>query len=116
MFRKSFCGLILALTLSNTTGPLMFSITASNQDIESIKEMYAYKNELIVMYQDMITGVSEEEVIDDLLTLYPNMSYENNKIKLVLDEGKGKTITGELKKDYCDVEIKPTSFFGKLFK
>ncbi len=116
MFRKIFCTFLIGMTLSNPTSSKTFSIVANSNTKEDIAEMYQYKNEIIGSYQEMITGVSEDEVMEDLTLLYPQMNYENNQLVLVIGEGKGKRISGELKKDYCEVDVKPKSFIGSLFE
>lgn len=115
MFRKLFCTFLIGMTLSNPTSTKTFNIIANSNSKEDITTMYQYKNDIIRSYQEMITGVEEEEVMKDLTLLYPQMRYENNQLVLMIGEGKGKNISGELKKDYCEVEIKPKSFISGLF-
>lgn len=111
MYRKIFCTLLIGLSLSRQTIPATFNITANSNNKEDIEIMYQYKNEIIKHYQDMITGMDEEDVLKDMVIIYPNMYYENHQLYLIIGEGQGKTIKGELKKDYCEVEIKPKSIF-----
>ena len=116
MFRKLFCLCIIGLSLNQSTvNQTMFKIVANSDQKEDIKEMYNYKNDLIQDYSKMITGVDEERVIEDLLILYPEMTYENGELCLILGKGEGKGVSGELKQNYCEVKIKPKSWLGELF-
>ncbi len=106
---------MIGMTLSNPVLSCSLNVIANSNSKEDISEMYQYKNEIIQSYQSMIEGVSEKEVIEDLMILYPQMSYSDEQLTFIIGEGKGKSIKGELKKDYCNVDIKPKSFIQSLF-
>ena len=115
MFRKIFCTLLVGFNLTHTNTYYRFHIYPNNNDETSIKESYAYKNELIHSYQDMILGVDESQVMQDLLQLYQGekVGYD---LYFKLGEGNGKALSGEFKNNYCDNEIKPKSWIKEMFE
>lgn len=116
MFKKIYASFLIGLGLfSSTPTKTTFSIVSHSNESSDIALMYEYKNKIIEDYSKMILGMKEDEIISDLLLLYPEMSYENHCLTYVIGDGKGKQISGELKSNYCDVEVKPKSFFEELF-
>lgn len=79
-----------------------FKITAKSNSKEDIIKMYEYKNEIIQSYSNMIIGLNQDEVIDDLCMLY-DMKLDHHT--LILDLGEGKTIEGKLRNNYCKEDI-----------
>lgn len=120
MLRKMYCSFLVGFSLfsstTSTQSNLAFSITANSNSENDIKIMYEYKNNIVNDYSKMIVATNQSQVIEDLLILHPELSYNHGKLVCNLGESKGKTISGELRDNYCNVEVKPKSFFAELFK
>ena len=115
MFRKMFCTLLIGFTLTNVNTPYRFHIFASDDQEIGIKACYEYKNELIHSYQEMILGMDEEEVMNDLTRLYQGEKVGHD-VYFKLGDGKGEELSGEFKNNCCDNEIKPKSWIRELFE
>lgn len=92
-------------------------IANSNQETD-IKEMYTVKNQLLKDYKEWVKGVDDkDQVLADHQSDY-HAQYDRGTYIITLGEGKGKTLSGELKVNYCestsDIETK-SLFFGWLF-
>lgn len=118
MFQKLYLTTLIGFgfLFGNTNDHINFKIVSNSNEKEDIEQMYYYKNEIINKYQSMFLAVNQNEVIEDLMKIYPELSYKNKTLIYVIGEGKGKSISGELKDDYCDVDVKPKSFLLEKIK
>ena len=95
-----------------------FEIIASSNQEEDIKEMYQLKDRLIDDYKEWVKGVNnKDQVLADHVSDY-HATYKQGVYKVVMGEGKGKSLKGDLKVNYCEStkDIKTKSFlFGWLF-
>lgn len=95
-----------------------FEIIANSNREEDIKQMYEIKSQLIEDYKIWVKGVSDkDQVLADHVHEYDAI-YKQGIYRIVLGEGEGKSLTGELKVNYCEStkDIKTKSFlFGWLF-
>lgn len=116
MIKKVYISFLIGLgVFSAPSNNVDFKIISNSNSKEDIEIMYEYKNEIIENYAKMIVGIDKQEVINDLILMYPNMTYENNELCLTIGNGLGKSIQGKLKNNYCDVEVKPKSWIVELF-
>ena len=75
------------------------------------------KNQLIQEFQTLVEGLDETQyrkAIQTNLPISDTIEYDDDTIKIVLGDGKGVLLAGELKTDYCQgSEKKPleTKFF-----
>lgn len=80
------------------------------------EDVYRVKNELIHSFQDLVMGLDESEysaAIKNTLPEDERISYKNHTVTIVLGDGMGKVLEGELKTNYCfkDSESIETHFF-----
>lgn len=120
MGKKLLCNALLltiggSLYVSNTTTPKFtykYTITANSNEIEDMLDMYKVKQNFIKIYDDLVLTVNEkyhrEIVINNLNnfidTSFASCQYVDEKIKIVIGEGKGGSIEGSLKSNICDSE------------
>ena len=87
------------------------------KELKDIKEMYEIKNRLIEDYAKWVKSVDDyHQVLADHTYVY-NATYHNGVYIIVLGNGKGKTLKGELKVSYCEstTQIKKKSLLFELF-
>lgn len=94
-----------------------YKIVSHSNHKKDIKYMYKIKNELIKDYSVWVKGVDNIKVV-----LYDhrdeyNAVMEDDVYTIYIGEGKGHSIEGELKTNYCSSskEIKKRSFIFELF-
>lgn len=79
-----------------------YIIISSSYNEKDIKYMYEVKNHLLKDYAVWVKGVDDKyQVLADHEYVY-NADYKNGIYKIVLGEGKGKELKGELRVSYCD--------------
>lgn len=88
-------------------------IANSNQDSD-IKEMYDMKTSLLKDYKEWVKGVdNKDQALADHQNDY-HATYKQGIYQIILGQGQGKTLTGELKVNYCestkDIETKSLLF------
>lgn len=116
MVKKIYMSFLIGLSLFSTSvDNVNFKIISNSNSKEDLQIMYEYKNEIIENYAKMIIGIDKQQVIEDLILMYPDITYNNNELCLVIGEGMGKSIKGELKDNYCNVDVKPKSWLVELF-
>ena len=89
-----------------------YKIIASSNYKKDIEYMYEVKNNLIKDYSLWVKGVdNKKQVLLDHLDDY-NAVYKDDKYVIVIGEGKGHYIEGELSTHYCESskDIKKKSF------
>jgi len=95
-----------------------FEIIANSYQETDIKKMYEVKSQLIEDYKIWVKGVKDkDQVLADHTNEY-HATYKQGVYKIVLGEGKGKSLKGDLKVNYCEStkDIETKSFlFGWLF-
>jgi len=83
-------------------------------------DLYEAKQQLIDCFQELTKGVDAkyyDQLINDYIIVKDNFSFENAVITIILGDGNGKQIEGELKRDYCtNREIETKVFLFELFK
>ncbi|MEG0365350.1 MAG: hypothetical protein RR585_00845 [Coprobacillus sp.] len=92
-------------------------IANSNQEVD-IKEMYKIKKDLLECYKDWVKGVDDkDQVLADHQSDF-DATYKQGEYKIVLGKGRGKSLSGEMKVNYCETtkDIETKSFlFDWLF-
>lgn len=88
-------------------------IANSNQETD-IKEMYDVKTSLLKDYKEWIKGVdNKDQALADHQSDY-QATYKQGVYQIILGKGQGKSLTGELKVNYCesteDIETKSLLF------
>lgn len=95
-----------------------YKIISNSYEEEDIKEMYEVKTSLLKDYKEWVKGVDDkDQVLVDHQSDY-HAIYKQGVYYVVLGEGKGKSLSGELKVNYCEStkEITKRSFlFDWLF-
>ena len=91
-----------------------YKIVANSNSEKDIKKMYEIKNDLINDYRTWAKGVDDiDQVLADHQSDY-QATYKQGVYKIVLGKGKGKSLSGEMKVNYCestkDIETKSFLF------
>ena len=119
MSKKLLTILLLTLTVFNVQTVAKeqkqyFKIYADSQNEQ---EAYKVKNQLIQEFQTLVEGLDETQyrkAIQTNLPISDTIEYDDDTIKIVLGDGKGVLLSGELKTDYCqgsDKKPLETKFF-----
>ena len=115
--------IIIILVLMFTSSTYAFSTTprykiiSSSLNDQDIKEMYEVKEKLLKDYRRWSEGVDDlDQVLVDHCNEYDAV-YENHTYLIILGEGKGKSIEGDLKVNYCESskEIQKKSLIVEIF-
>lgn len=110
-------GLFLISVKAKNEEP-QYKIIAHSYQEEDIKEMYKIKNELLKDYKEWVKGVDDkDQVLADHQNDY-HATYKQGVYQIVLGKGEGKSLSGELKANYCEStkDIERKSFlFDWLF-
>lgn len=100
-------------------GKQYFKIVA---DKDSPQTAYQVKNELIASFQELVMGLDESEysfAIENNLEETSRIFYDHSTITVVLGNGDGIILEGELKTNYCVKErenIETHFFFWEIFQ
>lgn len=124
MYKKLMMILLLCLTLTNVSAIAQdekqyFEILGDSKDPA---QAYQAKRDLIKDYQTLVEGLDSyciSEAIQYNLVTANNVSYENHTIKIILGDGLGPQLKGELASDYCQGDEKTVEthfFFWELFQ
>lgn len=112
---------ITSITLFNNTSNFTYKyeIIAHSNNVYDVLYMYNVKEETIKIYENVVLDVAEkyhQKVVVDNLNKFKtsdNMSvhYDQGKIVITIDEGKGMRIAGDLRKNYCDKDVINNKYF-----
>ena len=89
-------------------------------DSQHTKQTYEVKNELIATYQQLVMGLETDEYSAALKNFFANheqIEYKNHTLTMILGDGQGVVLEGELKTNYCakeSEEIETHFFFWEL--
>ena len=100
-----------------------YTIVADSNDVSDLMYMYNVKEKTIDKYEGLIFNINEshhkETIIDNLDNFSGNdykAYYKNDSIYIVIGDGKGKSISGDLRKNVCDNKpIRVQFFFSEFF-
>lgn len=106
-------GMLCVSVQAKSQEPKYKIIANSNQESD-IKEMYKIKDQLLLDFKQWVKGVdNKDQVLADHQSDY-QATFKQGVYKIILGEGKGKTLSGELKVNYCesteDIETKSFLF------
>ncbi|MCD7892943.1 MAG: hypothetical protein LUG60_04495 [Erysipelotrichaceae bacterium] len=94
------CGM-LCMSVSAESSIPQYQIIANSNSSDDIKEMYTIKNQLLEDYKLWSEGVDNvDQVLADHTNEY-NATYNQGIYTIILGNGEGKSLTGELKVNYC---------------
>ena len=103
--KRVFIILLFIMLLSSVNAKVeepRYIIISSSYSEKDIKSMYEVKNQLLKDYAVWVKGVDDKyQVLADHEYVY-NADYKNGVYKIILGEGKGKELKGELRVSYCD--------------
>lgn len=108
------CNLTTVNAVSSTP---KYKIIANGTSKEDVTEMYDTKNDLISDYRSWVKGVKDTyQVLNDHKDIY-NATFKDNVFTIVLGKGKGKSLEGNLKTNYCtsSKDIKKKSLIEEIF-
>lgn len=89
-------------------------------DTNDPQQAYQTKNELIASFRQLVVGLDQSQyhqAMQDYFSKETAMNYEDHTLSVVLGDGQGKMVEGELKTDYCQADdtIETHFFFWELF-
>lgn len=104
----------LCITVQAKSDIPQYKIIANSSQKSDIKEMYDIKTSLLKDYKEWAKGVdNKDQVLADHQSDY-HATFKQGVYLIILGEGKGKSLTGELKANYCestnDIEKKSLLF------
>ncbi|MFR7590749.1 MAG: hypothetical protein ACLUVC_04835 [Longibaculum sp.] len=107
-------GLMLCVSVHARNQEPKYKIIANSNQESDIKDMYHIKDQLLKDYKIWSKGVDDkDQVLADHQSDY-HAEYKQGIYKIILGEGKGKSLNGELKMNYCestkDIETKSLLF------
>ena len=87
-----------------------YKIISNSYQQTDIQDMYDIKNQLLTDYKEWVKGVDiPDQALADHQSDY-HATFKQGVYTIVLGKGKGKTLTGDLKVNYCetteDIETK----------
>ncbi|MEG0275870.1 MAG: hypothetical protein RR630_02475 [Coprobacillus sp.] len=105
---------MLAVSVHAKSQEPQYKIIANSNSESDIKEMYEVKKDLLESYKEWVKGVDDkDQVLADHQTDF-DATYKQNEYKVILGQGKGKSLSGEMKVNYCestkDIETKSFLF------
>ena len=100
-----------------------YTVVADSNDVDDLMYMYRVKEKLIDKYEGLIFNVNEnyhKQTIIDNLEYFDGEDYEtyykDESIYIVIGDGKGKSISGDLRRNSCDSKpVRVQFFFSKFF-
>lgn len=119
--KKIICILLigmLCISVNAKSDEPKYKIIANSNSESDIREMYKIKDSLLADFKEWSKGVDDkDQVLADHQSDYKG-EYKQGIYKIVLGEGKGKSLNGDIKVNYCesteDIETK-SLLFGWLF-
>lgn len=100
-----------------------YTVVADSNDVNDLMYMYRVKENLIDKYESLVFNINEKYhkgTIIDNLDYFDGKDYEayykNDSIYIVIGEGKGKSISGDLRRNSCDTKpVRVQFFFSEFF-
>ena len=100
-----------------------YTVISSSNDMSDLLYMYNVKEKTINNYESLIFNVNEnfhKETIIDNLEYFSGedyfAEYKNGDLVITIGNGKGKSISGDLRKNSCDSKpVRVQFFFSKFF-
>lgn len=100
-----------------------YTVVASSNDASDLMYMYRVKENLIDKYESLVFNVNEnyhKQTIIDNLDHFDGTDYQayykNDEIFIIIGDGKGKTISGDLRRNNCDSKpVRVQFFFSEFF-
>ena len=107
-------GFMLGVSVHAKSQEPQYKIIANSNQESDIKEMYEVKGKLLEDFKTWVKGVdNKDQVLADHQSDY-QATYKQGVYKIVLGKGKGKSLSGEMKVNYCesteDIETKSFLF------
>lgn len=115
--------LLLGFTSNKQEFNYSYEVYASSNSLGDLIKLYTYKEYLIDKYNELVNYLDPElhdevikENINEFAKTGSKATLENGKIVVRIGEAKGKKISGNLKKEPCDVEpVRVKLFFSDFF-
>lgn len=100
-----------------------YTVVAASNDASDLMYMYRVKENLIDKYESLVFNVNEnyhKQTIIDNLDYFDGTDYQayykNDEIFIIIGDGKGKTISGDLRRSSCDSKpVRVQFFFSEFF-
>jgi len=98
-------GFMLGVSVHAKSQEPQYKIIANSNQESDIKEMYEVKGKLLEDFKTWVKGVDNKDQV---------LADHQSDYKIVLGKGKGKSLSGEMKVNYCestkDIETKSFLF------
>ena len=100
-----------------------YTVVANSNNVDDLMYMYRVKEKLIDKYEGLVFNINEKyhkQTIMDNLDYFDGKDYDvlykNDAIYIVIGEGNGKSISGDLRRNSCDSKpVRVQFFFSKFF-
>jgi len=128
---KKILSLLSLVFLSSTTSVnsaennfnYSYTVVASSNSASDLLKLYNVKEKLIDNYEALVFNINEnyhEQTIKDNLDYFSGEDYvayyRNNELYIVIGDGNGKSIAGDLRRNSCDSKpVRVQFFFSKFF-
>ena len=128
---KKILSLLSLVFLSSTTSvnstennfDYSYTVVASSNSASDLLKLYNVKEKLIDNYEALVFNINEnyhEQTIKDNLDYFSGEDYvayyRNNELYIVIGDGNGKSISGDLRRNSCDSKpVRVQFFFSKFF-
>jgi hypothetical protein len=100
-----------------------YTVVANSNNVDDLMYMYRVKEKLIDKYEGLVFNINEKyhkQTIMDNLDYFDGKDYDvlykNDAIYIVIGDGNGKSISGDLRRNSCDSKpVRVQFFFSKFF-
>jgi hypothetical protein len=100
-----------------------YTVVANSNKVDDLMYMYRVKEKLIDKYEGLVFNINEKyhkQTIMDNLDYFDGKDYDvlykNDAIYIVIGDGNGKSISGDLRRNSCDSKpVRVQFFFSKFF-
>ena len=100
-----------------------YTVVADSNDINDLMYMYKVKEKTIDKYEGLVFNINEnyhKQTIIDNLVYFDGEDYKtyykDDSIYIVIGDGKGKSISGDLRRNSCDSKpVRVQFFFSEFF-
>lgn len=126
---KKFLSLLSVVLLGSSGGvkenefEYSYTIVSSSNSVSDLMEMYKIKEKMIDNYEGLVFNINEnyhKQTIIDNLELFSGSNYrayyKNDELYIVIGDGNGKAISGDLRRNSCDSKpVRVQFFFSEFF-
>ena len=111
------------MTVEENSFSYSYTVVADSNDASDLLELYNVKEKMIDNYETLVFNINETyhaQTIKDNLEYFSGENYKayykNNELYIVVGDGNGKSISGDLRRNSCDSKpVRVQFYFSKFF-